>query len=195
MCDRVNQEQVKSNAILSPWSVPIGGEDVCILSSLAFHKVLLAAIQFTVAGSKLTINYLFSHPGFILFFLCLMWTRFSFWTENLFKNWPRINLSCSSIFCFSSKNTGQEENKPESISWLPKWIESILFLIYSFWEVVSQDNLPLVKFDLWPFLKPSAMLFPLLLDPERGSSGFFLSLRITLLTFCRWPGVSKCIQR
>lgn len=103
MCDRVNQEQVKSKAILSPWSVPIGGEDVCILSSLAFHKVLLAAIQFTVAGSKLTIDYLFSHPGFILFFLCLMWTRSSFWTENLFKNWPRINLSCSSIFFFLPK--------------------------------------------------------------------------------------------
>lgn len=43
------QSQVRSKAIIAPWSVPIRGGDVCIQTRIAFYKVLLAFTQYPAA--------------------------------------------------------------------------------------------------------------------------------------------------
>lgn len=147
---KTHLSQANSKPIISPWSVPIGGGGTCILTGLALHKVLLAVtwcpVAFKGTGNWLNFKLSSVHPGFLIpdVNLVLLLDK----ADKLVKNWPGIYPGSFHLFFFPllKKRThihysvGQKKKNPKSICWLPKWIESILFLIYSLWEVLSTDN-------------------------------------------------------
>lgn len=181
---KIHLSQANSKPIISPWSVPIRGGMLAFWLDLLCTKSCWLLLGALWPSRALAIDYILNCLVFILGFLCLMWTWSCFWTKqtNELKTDLGFTLFLPSIFFFLLRlkkhthihySVGQKKKNPKSICWLPKWTESIIFLLYSLWEVLSTDDLLLAKFDWWPLLTLHALLFLLLAGPEETFQGSF----------------------
>lgn len=182
---KIHLSQANSKHIISPCSVSIRGGDACVLTELALYKVLLAVTRCTVAfkgtGNWLNFKLSGAHCGFLMPGVSVNLVLLLDQEDILVKNWPGVHPVPSIYFFFLclKKHTYiilEDRRKRTQIYLLAAKMNRVNFISHLLF-VGSSDNLPLVKFDWWPFLmlhviSPAGW-------PKRDFSGF-LSLCIGL---------------